>query len=235
MNVFDSSVTTYVNQFSQHSWILDNLICSLEHNNLLKGGVLVAVLWWAWFKSDKFHSYNREHIISTLLSCFVAMVSAKALMLTLPFRLRPLHEVGLNFILPYGMKSTTLEGWSSFPSDHAALFFTLSTGLLFISKKVGAFALAYTALFICFPRIYLGLHYPTDIIGGVIIGVIIGWLGNIYIIRSKISQLVLKLSHSKPSLFYPLFFLLTYQIVDIFQSSRAIIDTGLKFFQSIPS
>jgi undecaprenyl-diphosphatase len=161
------------------------------------------------------------------------MTLARALVLTLPYRLRPLHEEGLNFLLPYGMSPTTLEGLSSFPSDHAVLFFALSTGLLFISRKVGTFALSYTALFIIFPRIYLGLHYPTDIIAGAIIGMTIALLGNIYLIKSKRLQSIANWSYSKPNLFYPVFFLFTYQIADMFESSRAIISMGFRLFQNI--
>lgn len=234
MNGFDFNIITWVNQFSRHSKILDILIQHLSKNQFLKGGVLVTIIWWAWFKSgDERHSDNREYIISTLFCCFVGQILARALALTLPFRFRPLHEEGLNFLLPYGMKPTALEGWSSFPSDHAVLFFALSTGLVFISRKVGAFALCYTVLFIAFPRIYLGLHYPTDIIAGAIIGITITLLGNIYLCKNKSVQQVVNWSYSKPNLFYPLFFLLTYQAADMFSDIRIIINLGLKFFQSI--
>jgi undecaprenyl-diphosphatase len=126
-----------------------------------------------------------------------------------------------------------LEGWSSFPSDHAVLFFALSTGLLFISRKVGTFALAYTGLFIAFPRIYLGLHYPTDIIAGAIIGVTIAILGNIYLIKSTRLKSIVRWADTEPDLFYPVFFLFTYQIADMFGSSRAIISAGFKVYQII--
>jgi undecaprenyl-diphosphatase len=223
MNTFDLNVLTYVNQFSQHSRTLDNLIVFLTNSNLLKGGVLVTIIWWAWFKSDERQSNNREHITLTLLSCFIGMFLARVMALTLPFRARPLHVQGLVFLLPYGVKPTTLEGWSSFPSDHAVLFFALSTGLLFISRKAGAFALAYTALFIAFPRIYLGLHYPTDIIAGAVIGITIALLGNIYLVRSKHLKSIANWSYSKPEFFYPVFFLLTYQIANMFKDIRSII------------
>jgi undecaprenyl-diphosphatase len=233
MNSFDFEIIAYVNQFSQHSRMFDNLVRFLSDNHLLKGGVLTIIIWWAWFHIDERRSHDREHIISTLLSCFVAMQLARALALTLPFRIRPLHEEYLSFLLPYGMTPTALEGWSSFPSDHAVLFFTLSTGLVFISKKVGIFALFYTTLFIAFPRIYLGLHYLTDIIAGAIIGITIALLGNMYLCKVISLQKIVSWSHSKPSLFYPLFFLLTYQIADMFDGIRAISKAGFKLFQTV--
>lgn len=233
MNYFDLAIITYINQFSQNSWTLDKTISLLSSCNLLKGGVLVTIIWWAWFKSDERQSHNREHLISTLLYCFFAIFVGRALALTLPHRPRPIHEESLVFLIPYGTEKSVLEGWSSFPSDHAVLFFALSTGLLFVSRKIGAFALAYTALFIALPRIYLGLHYPTDIIAGAVIGVTVVALGNVYLTQSKSIKSIPNWALSKPHFFYPVFFLLTYQIADMFADVRDIIYAGYKLFKAI--
>jgi undecaprenyl-diphosphatase len=232
VNIFDTGVMNFVNQLSQHSLIFDNLVVFLAGNKLLKGGVLVAVLWWGWFESDERLTHNRIHIVASLLSCIVAMALARALALTLPFRLRPFHEEGLTFLLPYGMQPI-LEGWSSFPSDHATLFFSLSTGLLFISRKAGIFALSYTLILIALPRIYLGLHYPTDIIAGAIIGMTITLLGNIYLVKSASLQSITNGLLSRSRVFYPLFFLITYQIVDLFDCSRAIGNALLRLLKYV--
>ena len=232
MNSFDLNIITYINQFSQHSWAFDEVISFLSGNHLLKGGVLVTIIWWVWFKIDERQSHNREYLISTLLCCFIAIFTASVLALASPFRLRPLHEESLAFIIPYGIEKTSLEGWSSFPSDHASLFFALSTGLLFISRKIGTFALAYTALFIGLPRIYLGLHYPTDIIAGAVIGMTVAALGNIYLVRSKSIKSITNWALSKPHFFYPMFFILTHQIVDMFDDVRSFSIGIYKLFQS---
>jgi len=233
LNFFDFAIISYVNQFSQHSWLFDKTIGFLAQNGLVKGGVLTTIIWWAWFKREDRHSHNREHIISTLFGGVIAIALARALAVTLPFRLRPLHEEVLHFLLPFGMAPQRLEGWSSFPSDHAVLFFTLATGLAFILRKVGIFALFYSILFICFPRLYLGLHYPTDIIAGAAIGITIALIVNIYFVEKKTIQSIVNISSSKPNLFYPLFFLFTYQIADMFGSSRHLVDGIFKLIQII--
>lgn len=224
MNALDSTILGFINQFSRISQTVDYTIIFLAGNHLLKGGLLASLLWWGWYRNHENPPYVRQHVISTLLSCLVAIVLAKALTLTLPFRLRPIHEASVDFVLPYGTVSTALEGWSSFPSDHAVLFYALSTGLLFVSRRVGIFALVYTTLFIGLPRIYLGLHYPTDIIGGAVVGILIGWLGNTTVMATKVSRSILAWSNTMPSLFYPAFFLVTYQIADTFKNSRAILE-----------
>lgn len=236
MNIFDGAVIGYVNQFSRHSPTFDKVLAFLADNHLLKGGVLEILVWWLWFrKEDEPDSHNREHIIATFVGCIVGMILARFLALTLPFRLRPLHEAGINFLVPYGTSPAILDGWSSFPSDHAVLFFALSTGLLFVSQRAGIFALAYTSAFIAFPRIYLGLHYPTDILAGAIIGVVMSLLCNIYLVKSVRLQFLTKGAYSKPQFFYPLFFLFTYQVADLFSSSRAIFGEAFMLLKNIPS
>ena len=150
------------------------------------------------------------------------MFIARVLALTLPFRYRPIYETQLNFLPPYGMGKTMLnfEGWSSFPSDHAVLFFALSSGLYFVAKQAGIFALTYTTSFIALPRIYLGLHYPTDILAGAVLGIGICHWGNKTLIKSNGVGLIVNWSSIKPEFFYPAFFLLTYQIADMFDQIR---------------
>src|SRR6478609_4316077 len=163
MNWLDSWILSHLNLFARKSWVFDQAVAFLSVNYLLKGGVLMAFLWWAWFRSENRDSKERDHIIATVLSCVVALAIGRIMVLTLPFRLRPLHEAGLNFVTPYGVAENALDKLSSFPSDHAVLFFALVTGLFFVSRAMGAVALLYTLVIVVLPRMYLGLHYPTDI------------------------------------------------------------------------
>lgn len=62
----------------------------------------------------------------------------------------------------------------SFPSGHAAFFFALSAVIYFYNKKAGlVFFMA--SFFIVLSRIFVGLHYPLDILGGIIIGIFSAW------------------------------------------------------------
>lgn len=235
MNFFDATLIRFFNQGARKSWMLDQVIAFLSVNNLLKGGVLVALVWWAWFRHDDRPCNDREHVIATLISSIVALALARVMALTLPFRLRPLHEERLGLVLPYGVAEGALDGLSSFPSDHAVLFFTLATGLFFVSRRVGLFAFFYVAVFIALPRIYLGLHYPTDILAGAMLGIAIGSIANRYLPQTKGIQSLKNISYAQPGFFYPLFFLLTYQIADLFESSREVLGGVFKLLKNMVS
>lgn len=160
-----------------------------------------------------------------MASCVIAESMARVLSHTLPFRIRPLYESGLNFVLPFTLnpEAMKLSHESSFPSDHAVLFYSLSASLWLISRKVGLFAVAYTTLLIAFPRVYLGLHYPSDIIGGAALGVAVTLAAPRWLSGRQWMSALLRWSNEKPHWFNPLFFIVMYQIVEMFDESRAII------------
>lgn len=69
----------------------------------------------------------------------------------------------------------------SFPSGHTAASFTAVAALFFAGeKKLWKPALVLAAL-IAFSRLYLYVHYPTDILGGMAAGVIAGYVGYIIV------------------------------------------------------
>lgn len=83
-------------------------------------------------------------------------------------RSRPFVENNVNLLIGH-------EKTGSFPSGHATLFFALSTVIYLHNKKAGIiFFIA--SLFISLARIFAGVHWPTDILGGAVLGAICGWL-----------------------------------------------------------
>ena len=65
----------------------------------------------------------------------------------------------------------------SFPSGHTIASFEAATVVLLRSKKWGIAAMALAAL-IAFSRLYLYVHYPTDVLASLVLGIGIGCLAN---------------------------------------------------------
>ena len=78
------------------------------------------------------------------------------------FRIRPFGVLdGVNNLLGKSIKD------ASFPSSHTVVAFALAFGIFWINKKYGAAFLA-GAFLIALSRVVAGVHYPTDILAGII-------------------------------------------------------------------
>jgi undecaprenyl-diphosphatase len=156
-----NSFISFVNQFAHKSVRFDELIVEVSGSNLLKSGLLVALMWWLWFESEAAER-KREALLATVAAVVPALLIAKALA-GLAFRPRPLMEPQLQFHMPYGMYAAAWQQRSSFPSDHAVLLFALAMGIFYASRKAGWIAVAWATVGGCLPRLYLGEHYAADI------------------------------------------------------------------------
>lgn len=221
MNGFDGYIINSLHNLSANS-TFNNLMLLLVDNDLIKGGFVVSLLWYFWFQSD-WNLNIKKKIITILISCIIAIAIGKALAEFLPFRMRPVLNPQLSFLFPFsGEQFPWLESHSSMPSDHAVLFFALATGIFLISKRIGILAFLYISLFVLLPRIYLGYHYPTDVLVGAGVGILMVLILSFQGICNRISTKVVELSFKYPGIFALLFFLLTFQIGTLFNSSRHI-------------
>lgn len=238
MNPFDSTIVTFLNGFAGHSRLIDGIVSGLVSNPLLKGGVIVSLIWWAWFspksRSNSDNSSGRELLLSGLVAGVLSIAVARGLALTLPFRERPIRNPDLHFHIPFGTDPDTLIRWSSFPSDHAALFFALSVSLFLVSRRVGIFALLYSFFIICLPRTYIGVHYPTDLLAGMAIGSAITYLVSLPALRIRFARPCLQLSEKSPGVFYAVFFLFTFQVAMNFDQVRYLAHGVIGLFSGGP-
>lgn len=96
-------------------------------------------------------------------------------------RLRPSHDPFLHDLLRYYMiapNNPYLGGKFGFVSSHAANLTAVFMFLLPYLKKYNAFifALALYVFLVAYSRVYLGVHFPSDVICGALLGLGIGYL-----------------------------------------------------------
>lgn len=100
----------------------------------------------------------------TVVSALVARFGVTEIIRFFYHSPRPFIDMPVNQLL-------TNDAWS-FPSGHAAFFFALATAVYLYNKKWGVFFII-AATLISASRVIAGIHYPSDIIGGAIIGIAI--------------------------------------------------------------
>jgi undecaprenyl-diphosphatase len=223
MNLFDTSILNSLINTSQKLPSLNSFMVAIVDNALLKGGVVVSMLWYLWFrKSDKI-TLTRERVIISIISCIIAIFVGRLLARVLPFRLRPLVDPAFAQFYHNKSMADSFDMASSFPSDHAVMFFALATGIFLISKRLGVFSFLYVFFVICFPRMYLGLHYPTDILAGAVVGIITSLVLASSKLWHPLTERVLQISNKYTGLFYVFFFLFSFEISTLFDSLRAIV------------
>lgn len=226
MNWFDFSTVTYINSFAGHAEWLDAVMHGFTTNYLLKGAPLMALVYACWFTQEKDAvavRANRTKILAGLAAAILAPLAARLIAAGLPTRIRPVNDPIMHFRLPLTMLpgQAVAFDWSCFPSDTAALYFALVMGIMAVSRRLGLAALV-LALLASFSRIYTGIHYPTDILVGAVLGTGMFFAIERTAVLSWIARPSFLLQDKNPGLFYALFFLLTDQSAHLFWETMLI-------------
>jgi undecaprenyl-diphosphatase len=175
-----------VNSFTRHTGWLHGFMKAYA----LWGGLvllaLIAILAALWARQRG----NPAGLVTAVLAGLAAVVSlgvnhfvSKAVARTRPCH--ALHHV------------TVLLGCASdysFPSDHAVIAGALAIGLLFFGLRVGLLA-TLLALLLAFSRVYVGVHYPGDVVAGLLMGAAIAaiiWI----VLRRPGTALALRLTRT---------------------------------------
>jgi undecaprenyl-diphosphatase len=167
---WDWSLFRLANDLAGKSAVLDTII-RLFMNDYGCTTMLVLLVFGLWFSghTEAERERNQRGVLSTVAALAMANLVVKAINLVY-WRWRPFtyHEVTLLFYHPSD---------SSFPSNAATVGFCLAASVLFFNRKAGLALLVIASLF-SLSRVIGGVHYPTDILGGLVIGSLAAWIAN---------------------------------------------------------
>ena len=134
--------------------------------------LLLALVWIL------LHQNRRHALLMLVMLAFTVLVAdqvSSGLIKHLVERLRPTHDPSLDNMVH--VINGYRGGMYGFVSSHAANFFAVATLLSFVMRhRLVTCSLFTWALLQCYSRVYLGVHYPGDIMGGIVVGVLAGWL-----------------------------------------------------------
>ena len=216
---WDIPVLQFFNQIAGKYHFFDLLVVKFLSLNTVKMLPVAACMVWIWF-DEKSQDQRRWQLGQALGGGFVALVVSRIVQNLMPHHPRPVFSPDLDFVAPFGSTNDILHDWSSFPSDNAALAFALAAGVWRASKPLGTFCLFWAIFVISLPRVYAGYHYPSDILGGAIIGfaslAVVAWI----IPREpKVPEFVGKYVRNTPVL-YVILFVLMFEVVTMGQDFR---------------
>ena len=141
-----------INGLANNSKFLDSVgIFFADYFPYILGATLVILLFW---------KKNRLMVISAAISVFLSRIVIAEILKLVIHRARP-----------------NLADFKSFPSGHAAIFFAIAMAVYFYNKKLGIWFFI-AAIIIGVARIFVGVHWPSDVLAGAMIGIISGIIVN---------------------------------------------------------
>ncbi len=157
--------------------------------------VLFVLVGWLFYRK----AWQEGALIVLLIALLVFVGESLSFSFAKPYfaRFRPTHTEGLKDQLHIVFNYTGRE--YGFFSGHATNFFSIALFLSLIIRNRKFTAIIFTLVgLVCYSRMYLGVHYLSDILAGIIVGgslaylmhLLYKWLRNIILPRSQSSELV---------------------------------------------
>ena len=160
---------------------LDGSILLWIQNMLRVPGLNEGVIWFTHLGDDGllflalsvlllFFSKTRRAGLIALTAMFFGLLCTNLALKNLVARPRPWTEVA-------GLVPLVLEDSFSFPSGHTTAAFAFAGAMLLtpLCVKWGKPAALLLAVCMGLSRMYVGVHYPTDVLGGMIVGLLCAW------------------------------------------------------------
>ena len=169
---FDQSITTAVHRLYEScgSWMTS----VMELVSLLgKGGIALIVLSLVLLVIRKTRRFGTAMLLGLAIGAVVVNLWLKVVIA----RPRPYADINGFYYPLWQMMGSHTESDYSFPSGHTNAAFACMVPAFLLGKKSWSWLCLLFAFLMGVSRIYLVVHYPSDVLGGLIMGTIAGLLG----------------------------------------------------------
>ena len=151
----DYSLFRVINDWSGRSAVLDSLMVGCAKYLPVVFALALIALWLSW------RPRNQWAALLAGASAFLALGIGQLIGKAMP-RPRPYLSHAVHQLIPPSLDT-------SFPSDHATLGFAIGVMVWRYNKRAGV-ALLVLAAVMAFARVFVGAHYPGDVLGGAVLG-----------------------------------------------------------------
>ena len=158
-------------------WIAANLRCPFMDTIMPIITLLgdAGIFWIAIAALCLFFPKYRKMGLSMGISLLIGLLVCNVLLKPLVGRIRP-YDYQLEHFGKQIQLLVAAQHDFSFPSGHTIASFEAATAIMLHNKKLGIVAII-LAVMISFSRLYLYVHYPTDVLTSVVLGIGIAFLG----------------------------------------------------------
>lgn len=167
MNTFDHELFLHINSFARATGALHPLVKGWATYGIAVFAALMLMGWW------RARRRNDSSVMAAALWAPLATVLAVTInqpIVALVAEPRPYTSI--TGILVLAHQSTD----PSFPSDHAVMAGAVAASLLAFDLTLGGIATV-AAVLMAFARVYIGAHYPTDVLVGLGLGIAVAFVG----------------------------------------------------------
>jgi len=166
MNPFDLTLFHLINQLAGHHALLD--VCMIAFAKY-SPEMFAALFIITWFLLPRGEFHRRQALIVSVAGGILALLINFAIT-SFWIRSRPF------VVLPPGQVTQLIAhaADASFPSDHVSGSFGFAAALWHRGPKGVGLLFTAIGVVVAFARVYVGVHWPTDVIAGIVVGTVAG-------------------------------------------------------------